>query len=134
MKGQLILAEHATAHPDGTISMLRSGIDRIGTKQLPAKFQGTLIVRIAGDLADAGPHEMDLRCMDQDGKLQLPTVQGRFEIPQGGGVTNLLFGLEVAFPEAGKMGWYLRVDRTSLDDLPFTVSLELPPAGAEQAG
>lgn len=121
MNGRLILAEHATAHPDGTISMLRAGINQIHGPALPVPFQGTLVVRVVADIADQGEHVVDLRCMNQDGKLALPVVQGGIAIPAGGGAVNLLFGLQVAFQEKGKLIWYLRVDQHVVDELPIMI-------------
>ena len=44
MKAKLILAEAATAHPDGTVSILRAGINKVVGSKPPFNLQATLIV------------------------------------------------------------------------------------------
>ena len=129
----MIIAEAATVHPDGTISLLRAGLDRFAGPKLPILFQGTLVVRVQGVVGDDGMHIVDLRCMNQDGKLVAPAVKGNLAVPPGGGNANLLFGMQLAFPEAGRLLWVLRIDHHIVDELNFTVVVEPPkPVGGAQ--
>jgi hypothetical protein len=63
VKGHLILAESASSHPDGTISMLRAWITQTWGEALPIYCNGTLIARIETDIGDAGMHKFDVRCI-----------------------------------------------------------------------
>ncbi len=115
MKGKLILAEHATAHPDGTFSMLKAGIDRIQAAKIPAPFKATLVVRIEPEVADQGEHTFDIRCMDADGKQVLKAQKGQFQAPPGGGAINLILGMAGSFPAIGDFSFYLRIDNVEVD-------------------
>lgn len=111
---------------DGTISLLRAGIDRIGGPALPIPLQATLVARVQGEIGDQGPHMVELRCMNQDGATVLPRIQGNIDIPQGGGAANLVFRLDVEFKEAGRLTWYLRIDQQIADELPMIVEVISP--------
>ena len=115
MKGKLILAEHASVHPDGTFSMLRAGIDRLHTEKVPAPFAATVVARIESGIADVGEHHFDLRCMDADGNQVLPTQKGQFNSPPGGSIINLMIGIAAAFPKLGDVIFYLRIDNVETD-------------------
>ncbi len=115
MKGKIVLAESATSHPDGTFSLLRGGITHVWAENPPYGFRGSLVVRIEADLADKGQHRFDLRCMSQDGVEVMPTIQGQFDVPQGGGFHNLVMGLGTAFPEPGQYVFVVRVDEVEQD-------------------
>jgi hypothetical protein len=133
MKGKLILAEAATGHPDGTISMLRAGINQAAGPGMPFPFTGSLVVRLESDLTDMGQHQFDLRCMDMDGKTIMPPIQGGFDVPQGGGVTNLIIGIGVPIPKAGRYEFCLRVDNVVQDTWAVTASITAPPAKEDQS-
>jgi len=75
MKGTLLLAEAATTHPDGTVSVLRAGITHVWAQVAPMQFQGMIVVRFVSDIGDQGPHSFDLRCFDEDGGSVLPPLQ-----------------------------------------------------------
>ncbi len=115
MKGKLILAEHATVHPDGTFSMLRAGIDRLNVEKAPAPFAATIVVRIEAGIADEGTHHFDLRCLDADGNAVLPVQKGQFNSPAGGAIINLMIGIAAAFPKLGDFIFYLRIDNVEAD-------------------
>ena len=115
MKAKLLLAEAATGHPDGTISMLRAGITHVWVQQPPYGLQASLISRIEAELGDAGSHNFDLRCMNEDGAEVMPKMQGQFNAPQGGGANNLILNFTTAFPKPGRYTFVLRVDNVQLD-------------------
>jgi hypothetical protein len=129
LKGRLILAEHATAHQDGTLSILRSGINAAWGK-LPVPFQGALATRIEGDLGDSGSHRFDLRCMNSDGADVMPKLQGGFEVPKGGGVMNFVLSISMQFPGYGSYTFVLRVDDVQLDSWSISVTEGGPQGGA----
>lgn len=133
MNAQLIFAEAATQHPDGTVSMLRAGISNVRGSSPPFNLNGMLVVRILADRADHGKHDFDLACMDEDGKVGGPTLRGQFEIPTGGGVANLLLGFAMAFPKAGRYTFNLRIDNVVRGDLTITASTQ-PPTTKKQHG
>ena len=115
MRGKLILAEHATAHPDGTFSMLKAGINRLQVEKTPAPFKAMLVARIEPDIGDQGEHTFDIRCMDVDGRQVLPEQQGKFNAPPAGGIINLIIGIGAAFPRVGDFVFYLRIDNVEAD-------------------
>lgn len=123
MKAKMLLAEAATGHPDGTISMLRAGISHVWV-QSPAPFglQAALVSRIEADLGDTGGHQFDLRCMNDDGTEVMPRMQGQFAVPKGGGTNNLILNFTTAFPQAGRYTFVLRVDNVQLDQCSVQVS------------
>ena len=129
MKARMTLAEAATGHPDGTLSMLRAGITHTWG-QLPVGLQAALAVRIEGEMGDAGPHEFDLRCMDTDGAEVMPQLKGQFEVPKGGGVMNFVLNFSMGFPQHGRYTFVLRVDNVQQDNWQIPIA-ENPPGGAK---
>jgi uncharacterized protein DUF6941 len=115
VKAKMMLAEAATGHPDGTISMLRAGITHVWVQQPPYGLQASLVSRIEAEMGDAGSHQFDLRCMNDDGAEVMPKMQGQFTAPQGGGVNNLILNFSTAFPKPGRYTFVLRVDNVQLD-------------------
>jgi len=111
----MMLAEAATGHPDGTISMLRAGITHVWVQQPPYGLQASLVSRIEAEMGDAGQHQFDLRCMNDDGAEVMPKMQGQFTAPQGGGANNLILNFTTAFPGPGRYTFVLRVDNVQLD-------------------
>src|SRR5438477_12304417 len=115
MRAKMILAEAATGHPDGTISVLRAGINQVLVTQPPYGIQASLVSRIEAEMGDAGAHNFDLRCMNDDGGEVMPKMQGQFTAPQGGGANNLILNFSTAFPKPGRYTFVLRVDNVQLD-------------------
>ena len=84
MKARLLLAEAATAHPDGTISMLRAGITNVWGDKPPVQLQASLVTRIESDPGDVGKHAVEIFLIDADGKEVMPKLSGEFEVyPHG---------------------------------------------------
>lgn len=121
MRGNMIMADHASAHPDGTISMLRAGINTISIKQPRTVFRGYLVVRLVGGPDDAGAHDVDIRCVGADGKPVVPVVAGAIPIPPGGGTANVVMEVNVAFQGLERVEWKLQVDGALLDVLQVDV-------------
>ena len=132
MKAKMMLAEAATGHPDGTISMLRAGITHVWVQNPPYGLQASLVSRIEAELGDSGAHQFDLRCMTDDGAEVMPKMQGQFTAPQGGGANNLILNFSTAFPKPGRYTFVLRVDNVQLDMC--SVQVAQAPDGAQATG
>ena len=115
MKARLLLAEAATSHPDGTISMLRAGITNVWGEAPPVNLQASLITRIEADLGDVGNHKIEIMCMDEDGKEVMPKLDGQFQVARGGGHNNILLNFGFGFPEFGVYTFVVRVDGVQYD-------------------
>lgn len=114
MKGWIILAEAATGHPDGTISMLRAGIDKVWADSTPILIRGAIVASIEGEASERGPHKIEVNCIDEDGNDQLPTIQGQFDLPTGGGKNTLIVGLHSQLRRFGTYEFNLVVDRAQV--------------------
>jgi hypothetical protein len=125
LKATLLLAEAATAHPDGTISMLRAGITNVWGEKPPVNLQASLVSRILAELGDSGDHQFDLRCMDEDGKEIMPRLHGTFQVPAGGGHSNLILNFGIGFTRHGRHMFVLRIDNVQYDT--WTVTAAPPP-------
>lgn len=119
MEAKLIVAEAVSIHPDGTFSLLRGGITHVWGDLAPPRsmvpFKGAVIVRIEADAADRGRHEFDVRCMTQDGATLGPEIKGGFDVPQGGGINNLVLNTSFGFPSHGIYEFVARVDQRVVD-------------------
>lgn len=115
IRGNIILAEAATAHPDGTISMLRSGITRVKSPEFPLVFKSAVVFRLRADISDVGDHHFDVLCMDEDGAQLIAPLQIQTKIPEGGGHTNMITRVAIKIPKAGKYVFTLRVGGHELD-------------------
>lgn len=114
MNGWIILAEAATNHPDGTTSILRAGINRLWAPSTPVPFRGAVIARIEGDAAERGSHDLEINCIDEDGRDRLPTIKGQFELPPAGGKNTMVLALQVKLDRFGVYVFNLLVDRVLL--------------------
>lgn len=126
VKGKLILAESATNHPDGTVSMLRGFITHIHGKKPPYTLQGVLVAHIRAEVGDEGSHKFEVRCMDTDGAKALPPLQATINVPAGGGSSVVVLGLAVQFHKIGDYVFVLRVDNVELDTMLLTVDNNIP--------
>jgi hypothetical protein len=111
MKVRLLLAESATAHPDGTVSMLRAGINRLVNAKEPIPLVAALVARVEGEMSEGGnAHKFTLRLMDEDGKDVIPRLEGQFQLPPDGGTVNVVLNLQAAFPRHGRYSFYMNID------------------------
>jgi hypothetical protein len=115
MNARLLLAEAATSHPDGTISMLRAGITNVWGEKPPVNLQASLVTRIEAGLADAGTHQVEILCIDDDGKEVMPKLSGQFQVARGGGHNNIILNFGVAFPAFGNYTFVVRIDNEQYD-------------------
>jgi hypothetical protein len=114
MKAWIVLAEAATAHPDGTLSMLRAGIGRLFGPEPPFTFRGALAVRIESDAADLGVHKFSIRSTRTDGGGPLPTMDGEFTVETDHGVVSFAAVVQVAKLGPGELRFELLVDELPL--------------------
>ena len=115
MKARLLLAEAATAHPDGTISMLRAGITNVWGDKPPVQLQASLVTRIEADPGDVGKHAVEIFLIDADGKEVMPKLSGEFEVARGGGHNNIILNFQVQFPALGMFQFVIRIDNVQYD-------------------
>jgi len=132
LKARLLLAESATTHPDGTISMLRAGITNVWGEKPPVNLQASLVTRIEADLGDVGQHQIEIMCMDEDGKEIMPKLDGQFAVARGGGHNNILLNFGFGFPRFGLFTFVVRVDHVQYDTWPLRVA-PAPPGAGQQA-
>jgi len=121
VKAQLILADAGSAHPDGTFSLLRGGINEIQVPpNHPVRFKGALIARVVGSRGEAGRHEFRISCLNEDGAV-VPSseVSGTLEIPPQGGVTQIVVDLSLLLPRLGRYEFSIAVDKHQLDAWPL---------------
>lgn len=116
MKAFILLADSASAHPDGTFSLLRAGITEVNIPQgQPTAFHGAFVARIVGTIGDAGQHALAIRITTEDGKAVAPDVQGQFTIPGGGGSTQVVASFNMGLPAFGRYTFWLSIDRKEAD-------------------
>jgi hypothetical protein len=132
VKARLLLAEAATSHPDGTISMLRAGITNVWGDKPPVNLQASLITRIEADLGDVGNHKLEIMCMDEDGKEVMPKLDGQFQVARGGGHNNILLNFGFGFPGFGLYTFVVRVDGVQYDT--WTLRAAQTPPQAQHPG
>ena len=111
--------------------MLRAGITHVWVQNQPYNLQASLVSRIEAELGDAGTHNFDLRCMNDDGAEVMPKMQGQFNAPQGGGANNLILNFATAFPKLGRYTFVLRVDNVQLDACWVQVTQAPAPQGPQ---
>ena len=111
MHAWLILAESASAHPDGTVSILRAGINRLMADKTPILCRAAIVARIEAEPSERGTHSFSIVCIDVDGKERLPTISATFEIPPQGGQNNIIIGMSAQLPEFGIYVFALSVDK-----------------------
>ena len=126
MKAQLIMADAATTHPDGTFSLLRGGISQINIpRNSPIVFRGALAARISASPSERGAHTFRVVCADQDGGLIGHEMTGNFSIAPEGGAGCVVVMIELILPRLGKYQFSLSVDGHEMDTWPLEAK-EIP--------
>jgi hypothetical protein len=126
MKVTLLLGEAATAHPDGTVSILRAGINRVWGQKLPIHLIGALVVKIDAEAAESGEHTVKIRVIDSDGKDVAPKLEGSFKVGDRGGSTNIILNFNMTFPQHGRYEFSTIIDRVVYGSLSIDVSSQPP--------
>lgn len=119
----MLLADSASFHPDGTISMLRAWINRVSGTGPPFPFKSVLVARIQASPEEAGTHTFALACVD-DSNAQIHEMGGEFEIDGSAPVVGFLVNVRVDFPTAGAYAFVLRVDGAEAERWPMLVVSE----------
>lgn len=69
----LLLAQAASAPPDGLLYIHGGGINTVLTQSVPLGFQGTLVIRLLADRSEAGRQAaLEIQVNDEDGRSVLP--------------------------------------------------------------
>ena len=121
MKVTLLLGSAATGHEDGTVSILRAGINRITNPSLPVRFMAALVVKIDAEAAESGDHSVKIRIIDEDGKDIAPTLNGNFKVGTHGGTSNIILNFRIVFPKYGRYEFSTVIDKVVYGSLSVTV-------------
>ena len=125
----LILADAARVHPDSTFSLLRGGITTVNIpRNAPILFKGALLVRVAGQPSEAGPHEVKIVCMDEDGGQIGQEISGSFEIAPKGGSVQIVVDMSMIMPRHGTYEFAVTVDKQQMARWPLETK-EVQPQG-----
>ncbi len=120
VKATLILADAASAHPDGTFSLLRGGITEVNVPpNRPAAFLGALVARVPRSMSETGTHAVKIGCVNEDGGEVAPPIEGGFEIPPQGGASQLVLSMQLALPRLGRYEFAIAIDKHQLDTWAF---------------
>lgn len=69
----MLLAQAASAPPDGLLYIHGGGINTVLAQQVPLGFQGTLVIRLFADRSEAGRQvALEIQVNDEDGGGILP--------------------------------------------------------------
>jgi hypothetical protein len=103
-------ADAATVPPDGKLYVLGGGFSALALPQLPGMASFAVVAGFRFSVADAGQvHVIELRFVDQLGKLVLPPTTMRFESagppPAGTGEVSVST-VSVLHPTLGEPGEY----------------------------
>lgn len=130
MEATLILADAAARHSDGTISLLRGGIDRLRLPRgLPLQLNAALAARIQTTPGESGKvRRFSVVCSDYDGNALSFKVEGEFKVEQGAAI-NMVVPVSVTFPKHDHYRFELLVDGTHLAEWAIIVE---PPKGKEK--
>jgi len=130
MKGFILVADAARAHPDGTFSLLRGGIDRLRTpSNQPIQFRGAVVARIVGRTPESGPHEFRIRVLNEDGQSVAPDINGSLNVPEGGGAANIVGEFTLILPTYGRYTFALLVDKQEVDSWEVRAEKAPPSSG-----
>jgi hypothetical protein len=121
MKVMLLLGEAAAAHPDGTVSILRAGINRVSGPKLPVLLMGVLVVKIEGEAAESGDHTIKIRIIDSDGNDIAPKLDGNFTVGPRGGSSQLILNFRMSFPKYGRYEFSTIIDKVVYGSLGIDV-------------
>lgn len=117
MLATIIVADAARAHPDGTFSLLRGGIDRLNVPRDRQKvFRGSIVVRFTADPQESGPHAFHLVFTGPTGDVIGKEIEGQFQIPEHGGSVQAVMEFQQSLPDYGRYRFTVSADREPLAD------------------
>ncbi len=120
-----MVAEAAATHQDGTISLLRAGINRVWKPEPPVPLNGAVVIRLDAAPSESGQHNFEVRLMDDDGRDVAPRIDGNMQVPTGGGTTHVVINFHVSFPKFGRYTFSVNVDRVVYQT--WTIEASSPP-------
>lgn len=125
MQARITLCEYASLNPDGTVTMVRAGINRARGTKLPITLNATLVVEMKFERSESGPHNYSIGCVDEDGRRVLQPLTGTFEVPSSGGTASrVLIGFAAKFEKQGSYEFFIVIDRNQQDIWPVKIELE----------
>lgn len=88
----LLICDYAAVHPDGSCTIVRGGIERVASANLPVNLLLWLLVEVEPDALPVGTHgvrisvrttEQDVEIFDVDGHLTVTdsSARSRFALP-----------------------------------------------------
>lgn len=108
----MIFSEHVSPNQDGTVTILRAGINNVWRDTLPVPLQGALLVRIIADQADDGEHLLEIKLLDAQDKDAGLSASGRLGVRGHGGAIMLSLLCDVLLPAYGKYRFVTYLDGT----------------------
>ena len=82
-------------------------------------FKGFLIARVYGSRAEAGAHELKIRCVNEDGGPVAPDTTAMFHVPEKGGAAHLIIEMSLTLPKIGRYEFSITVDKHEMDSWPL---------------
>jgi len=117
----------------GKINALGIGFDTIYTPQVPFSHPSFfLVMQVRASVVEAGEKTLEVRLIDEDGKDVIPTVKGKYTVPQSGVGTDRIGRIALAlqnvrFPHYGSYSLHAVVDGQEMFDISLKISP--PPQG-----
>jgi hypothetical protein len=116
------MCEYVSVNPDGTATLVRTGLARLLSPQLPLSFGAMVYVEIKGGELENGPHEMLLEVVGEKGTVS--RVQGKLGVVDSTQPSRITLPFLVKAESYGEYRVKLKVGNLQ-DDMVFTV--EAPP-------
>ena len=109
----LLLAEGAARHADGTVSVLRAGLNRATGPSLPIPLRAAIVILFdTEDPRDVGLHTFTVRCVggDDEGRQLVAPIEETFGVSGVPAHHALAIPIAGRFVSRGKVRWLLEVD------------------------
>jgi hypothetical protein len=129
MRAALLVADHIAAHPDGTFSLIRGGIDQVLVPpNTPAVLSAHVLARITVETSECGiQHAFEVRVINEDGALIGGNVSGAFTIEKGKRAANVIVGINLVLPKVGRYEVSILINSEQRDVWPIAVSEQSEP-------
>jgi hypothetical protein len=124
-----LICDAALAHPDGKVSMLGAGIDRLHGADLPIRALLTLVFRIEWDERELDePHIFRATLESVDNGEVIGRMEGPVDAPRGpepnipsGGLGTVLMPVEL--PREGLHRIRFKIDNVGIGEIPLVAVL-----------